>query len=266
MSRSNCSTIEQLDIETEPYRVQLLNHPVYEMVRELADLQIFMQHHVFAVWDFMSLLKTLQRQLGCFQIPWIPTGNSEAVRLVNEIAVAEECDQDGRGGKLSHFELYREGMIECGASTDPIDLLTQWCRENRPIKECIAAASLPPGVSEFISLTFQIIEQGSIVQTAAAFVVGREDLIPEMFKRIVAGLPKNNVGRVDRFLYYLERHIEIDEGEHGPAGRKLLSDLCGSNESLWGEARNAAIAVLNARNTLWDGIYSAIGNSAAGPQ
>ena len=263
MPKSHYSSIEDIDLEIEPYRVQLLNHPVYQRVHDIFDLRVFMRHHVFAVWDFMSLLKSLQRQLGCFRIPWVPSGNSDAVRLVNEIAVAEESDEDVCGTRMSHFELYRAGMIECGASTEQIDHFIDSLLAKRPLDEAIADASLPPSVSEFVLLTFQIIERESLVQTAAAFVFGREDLIPEMFKKIVANLSKSNEGRVDRVLYYLERHIEIDEGEHGPAARRLVADLCGSDHALWCEARDVAIAVLKARNLLWDGIGAALEHSTA---
>ena len=266
MSKSHYRSIADIDVEIEPYRVQLLRHPVYQRVHNLSDLRVFMQHHVFAVWDFMSLLKSLQRQLGCFRIPWVPAGNSDAVRLVNEIAVAEECDEDECGARMSHFELYREGMIECGAETEQIDRLIHALRSNRPLEECIADASLPPSVSEFILLTFQIIERESLVQTAAAFVFGREDLIPEMFKKIVANLSKSNEGRVDRFLYYLERHIEVDEGEHGPAARRLVAGLCGSDPALWCQVRDVAIAVLKARSLLWDGIGATLEHSTTKPR
>src|SRR6056297_486004 len=96
----------------EPYRRQLIDHPLYDAIGDLASLRIFMQHHVFAVWDFMSLLKTLQRRFTGSGVPWLPANNRLAARLINEIVLGEESDDDGRGGYASHFELYLQAMTD----------------------------------------------------------------------------------------------------------------------------------------------------------
>ena len=88
-----------------PLRKTLFEHPIYARIDCVDALHIFMQHHVFAVWDFMSLLKTLQQRLSYTHVPWLPPMDRQGCRLVNEIVLAEESDQDGRGGFASHFEL-----------------------------------------------------------------------------------------------------------------------------------------------------------------
>ena len=55
-----------------PLKDALLNHPLYRRIDTLPALRLFMEHHVFAVWDFMSLLKELQRRLCCTTVPWAP--------------------------------------------------------------------------------------------------------------------------------------------------------------------------------------------------
>ena len=71
---------------------------------------------MFAVWDFMSLLKAIQRELCGVGVPWVPSPNLQATRLVNEIVLGEESDEDGEGGYASHFVLYRRAMQRCGAN------------------------------------------------------------------------------------------------------------------------------------------------------
>lgn len=89
---------------------QLLNHSLYQKVQNLEDLHSFLETHVYAVWDFMSLLKALQAKLTCTTTPWFATPNPETRYLINEIVLAEETDLSMDGRHLSHFEMYLEAM------------------------------------------------------------------------------------------------------------------------------------------------------------
>ena len=101
----------------ENLRFDLLNHPLYESVQTHENLRLFMREHAFAVWDFMSLLKRLQQIATCCDIPWSPASDASHARFINEIVLGEECDEDGRGGYSSHFELYLSAMEEVEADT-----------------------------------------------------------------------------------------------------------------------------------------------------
>src|SRR6201997_1705177 len=98
-------------------RAALLDHPVYAEVTSVEDLRRFMQDHVFAVWDFMSLLKRLQQDCTCTNVPWFPAENAKAARLINDIVIGEETDVDPDGSYISHLDLYRRAMAEIGAGT-----------------------------------------------------------------------------------------------------------------------------------------------------
>lgn len=128
-----------------PLQSRLAAHPLYASIRSLADLQTFMQSHVYAVWDFMSLLKSLQRALTCVDVPWVPSANLNTRRLINGIVLGEESDEyEGEG--VSHFELYLRAMRECGAATGPAEALiarlTNGAEEDGP-SQASSRSSLP---------------------------------------------------------------------------------------------------------------------------
>ena len=68
--------IKSIQEKIEPLRQQIINHKVYSVINDLDDLKVFMQYHVYAVWDFMSLLKSLQSNLTCTSVPWFPVGSA----------------------------------------------------------------------------------------------------------------------------------------------------------------------------------------------
>src|SRR5215475_13123481 len=98
-------------------RAALLQHSIYTQVASVADLRRFMEDHVFAVWDFMSLLKRLQQDMTCIRVPRFPAGNARAARLINDIVIGEETDVGPDGSYVSHLDLYRRAMRDIGAST-----------------------------------------------------------------------------------------------------------------------------------------------------
>ncbi|MCH8923501.1 MAG: DUF3050 domain-containing protein [Planctomycetes bacterium] len=242
----------------EKVRRRLLEHPVYGDIVDLPSLRLFMEHHVFAVWDFMSLLKGLQRKLTCIEVPWVPTGDRRGRRLVNEIVMAEESDEDGRGGFASHYEMYHHAMRCCGADTRPVDRFLERLRDGVPLGEALEAATVAPAIRHFVGCTFEIVGTCDPCAMASAFTFGREDLLPEIFLRIVTDIDAHFDGQAAELRYYLQRHIELDGDEHGPMAMRLIESLCGGDEANWSIAEQAAVQSLEARLILWDGIHQAI--------
>jgi hypothetical protein len=165
--------LERLRRRLTPLKDALLGHPVYREVNSLAALRLFMEHHVFAVWDFMSLLKALQARLCCVTVPWLPGPDPQATRFINEIVLAEESDEDAQGGYLSHFGLYLRAMIRCGADTGTIDNFLAELRRGGSVPAALEAVGVPGCVERFVRQTFDVIEGGSLWSLASAFTFGR---------------------------------------------------------------------------------------------
>ena len=224
----------------------------------LDDVQRFMESHVFAVWDFMSLLKRLQRDLTCLDLPWVPVGEAEVRFLINEIVCGEESDVDPAGTRISHFELYLRAMHEVGAGATAINGALASVRAGGATAVALKKAGVPLGAAEFSAETFRLAGQGKTHEVAAAFTFGREDLIPDMFMQLVTRLSREHPGKLDTFRYYLERHIEVDGGHHGAIALRMVERLCGDDELKWQEAGRAALASIEARIRLWDAIVATL--------
>ncbi len=237
-------------------REALLKHPIYNQFQDLGQLRIFMEHHVFAVWDFMLLLKALQRRLTSVEEAWTPSESRIARRLINDIVLAEESDLDINGEPASHYEMYLHAMNQCGADTRAINHLVRKVREGHSLKSVMKynVAELDPVVLDFIRTSWEIVRDGGTHEIAAAFTFGREDLIPDLFTEIVRDLNAKFGGELSAFVYYLERHIEIDGDEHGPMAEKMIRELCGNDQQKWEEGKQAAKKALAARLKLWDSI------------
>ena len=242
--------------ETMELRQRLTGHPIYSSLNSVGNIRRFMEAHVFAVWDFMSLLKALQRTLTCVEAPWVSRDDPQLVRFINEIVLEEESDDDGRGGFTSHFELYREAMTECGADRAPIDRFVEALRAGRPWEQALADARVPPHVEQFARNTLSVALSGQVHRAAAAFFYGREELIPDMFRAVLVQMERQTNRKLDRFHYYIVRHIEVDGDSHGPLARRMMLKLCGDDPARHREAIETATAALRSRIALWDGVLA----------
>lgn len=239
-------------------RQEIIQHPLYPRLQELQDLQQFTQYHVFAVWDFMSLLKSLQRHLTCVSLPWTPIGSANTRYLINEIVTGEESDVDAAGNRTSHFELYLQAMQQLGANTTAIEQLIVHLQQGIPVQQALQQLQLPKAVSDFCSFTFSLVEQAPVHVQAAVFTFGREDLIPDMFHELVIRLSQRYPQQVATFKYYLERHIEVDGDHHSQLAMQMVQELCGNNEQKWNEAATACVEALRLRKGLWDGVLASL--------
>jgi hypothetical protein len=249
--------IQALENQLKPLREQLKKHPLYSALQNVSDVQLFAEYHVYAVFDFMSLLKALQIQFTCVSLPWTPKGSGPVARFINEIVHGEESDINELGEAMSHFEMYLQAMQQLGASTRSIEQFVSAIQVGHTISEALEQADAPQAARDFLNYTFSVIETGAAHKIAASFTFGREDVIPDMFIAILeeAQTADNNYSK---FRYYLDRHIELDGDEHGPIALEMIETLCKDDEQLWREAEEVALRSLEVRIALWDGIYQAL--------
>lgn len=257
------SKIKAIQSRIEPLRQEIINHKVYSVIKDIDDLKLFMQFHVYAVWDFMSLLKSLQNSLTCTNVPWFPVGSAETRFLINEIVVGEESDVDLNGVRKSHFELYQDAMMQIGADMSSIQTFISSLSEDQNFEKAFEKAKTPIEAQEFVKFTFNIINSNKNHLRSAVFTFGREDLIPGMFRSIVDDLNKSFPDSISIFKYYLDRHIEIDGDHHSLLALQMTSNLCEQNESYWEEVEAATIQSLQMRINLWNGIYNSIQKRAS---
>jgi hypothetical protein len=254
------SNILHIEKELEGLRTELKNHSLYKRLHTLQDVQLFMELHVFAVWDFMSLLKALQINLTCVSIPWMPVKNAELARFINEITVAEESDYDAKGVVKSHFEMYMTAMQEVNADPSKMNDFIKMIQAGSSVEKALENIEIPKEVKEFVNFTFDTIKTTKSHLIASAFTFGREDVIPDMFINIIEKASLDTSKSYDSFMYYLNRHIELDGDEHGPLSLKMITELCGSDAQKWSEVLETAKKALQLRINLWGAIEQQIIN------
>jgi hypothetical protein len=227
---------------------------MYRAIKTPRDVRILMEHHVFAVWDFMCLLKSLQRSLTCVDQLWVPRGDAKTRRLINEIVTAEESDQLD-GGCFSHFELYLEAMRQAGADTMPISYFIDEIKQGHLVQVALTNAGAPRGAHDFVLNTIDIVSMNRSHAIAAAFSIGREEVIPEMFIELVREI-SGVAPALNLLLTYLERHIQLDGEEHSKLAMRMLEELCGNDAEKWNESAVVAASSLQARLALWDSVLA----------
>lgn len=239
------------------FRSKLENHPVYEAVSSIEDLRCFMEHHVYSVWDFMSLIKYLQSVIAPTHYPWIPLGDPTVCRFINELVLEEESDETHIPGEYSsHFELYQRAMLEVGANITPSYMFTKTVYE-MGIEDAMKLPNIPEPSRKFTKETFSCILNRKPHEAAAFLALGREHLIPLMFRSMLLRIDVSE-REAPIFHYYLKRHIHLDEDFHAPLSLRLLDALCGDDKQKQQEALDATERAVNARVTFWDGVCEAL--------
>jgi hypothetical protein len=248
--------LEYIRLATAAVRQDITKHPMYRNIANLKGIQCMMEHHVYAVWDFMSLLKALQVKLTCVDLPWFPRGNADTRFFINEIVLGEESDVDPDGGHISHFELYLKAMKQAGADTSGMERFMESLRSGASLESAFEVAQTPAEVRAFVRYTLDVASAAPVHVLAAVFTFGREDLIPDMFMELIREIKSKHPEELELFNYYLERHIEVDGDHHGPLSWNMVQALCREDDVRWQEAATASVQALQHRKALWDAVLT----------
>ena len=174
----------------ERAQTALLTHPLYQRVNNLPALRVFMKSHVFAVWDFMTLAKSLQAHLTCLDRPWLPPRDIVSARLINDIVLGEETDEVRPGEFTSHYDLYLQSMLDVQADIAPMKEFEGRLRDGVDPARAMDGIAVPDATRDFVLHTLQSAER-PVHEVAAAFLLGREDVIPRMFQSILDSLDRS---------------------------------------------------------------------------
>ncbi len=248
--------LEALRSATEPARRELLRHPLYDAVNTLPRLRNFMAIHVYAVWDFMCLTKRLQSDFTSMGPLWLPPKCPGLARFINGLVLGEESDLAPDGTVASHLQLYLAAMDEVGASTRSMRRFLSLLEYGAELEVALSAAEAPMPARAFVLRTLAWARQGTTVEVLSTFLYGREDLIPAMFSRLLPCWQQSLAAR--NFAYYIERHIELDGDDHGPAAERALAELCGVDHEAWHAACRAAERAIRARCEFWDAVLATL--------
>lgn len=238
------------------FAAQLADHPIYAALETVEDLQCFMEHHIYSVWDFMSLIKYLQAAVAPTTVPWLPKGDSAIRRFINELVLEEESDQLPDGSYSSHVELYWRAMHEVGANATPFQQFLSVASSNG-IDTALALPSVPAASRVFTAQTFSFLASQQPHQVAAALALGREHIIPTMFRSFLSQMHLTETD-APIFHFYLNRHVHLDEDFHAPLSLRLLNSLCAGDAVKVEQAMQAAQQAVKARLQFWDGVLLAI--------
>lgn len=244
--------------EIEDLKSELAAHCLYTKLQHMEDIHIFMEHHVFAVWDFMSLAKALQLHLDATQVIEKQTDNSKILGFVNGILTGGETDPNKKEIVLSHLEMYLELMDEIGANTTNIKKLIASSAAGLDIHEAMQIAQLTDEQQRILNFTQTIIATNEIHKIAVAATLVPEGMISNRFLKILKETEERDNLLVPKFKNYLNRYKAIDGNDYGLLSLEMVTHFCDSDGKKWVDILDIAMKTLSHRIYLWDAIVDEI--------
>lgn len=230
-------------------------HPLFEALHTMEHARRFMNFHVWCVWDFMCIAKSVQLSLGCFELPWKPTRYPYELRLINKLLTSEETDLPSSGRPASHFELFLEAMAEASADTGPIKIFIHLLNTGGSVNDALYHCGADRHSATFVKRTLTSIAGPAHVR-AAILCLAREELVPRMLSSLSETFLR--LGSLAKFRQYVDRHVALDFGEHGSIGADILRSLTRPDPALLEEGIRAATQSIIWRHEYLDNILANI--------
>jgi radical SAM protein with 4Fe4S-binding SPASM domain len=229
-------------------REAVVSHGVYAAASSPAVLRAFMESHVFAVWDFLALLRRLRGEIS----------QPASSGYLEEVLRAEESDLWEDGRSASHLDRYLEAMEEVGADTALFRAFQSRLAAGDAPDVALEAVGAPWPVRHFVSDTLSWASNGDLAEVAAVYLYSREDVLPEIYQRLLTVC--EGQGEASRLVEYLERHLARYGEDTASQAKHIMDQITGQDPKVWDRAALAAERALLARKALWDGILAQSGS------
>jgi hypothetical protein len=211
-----------------------------------------MEHHVFAVWDFVYLVNELNRRIAC------SPAHAKSADLLHSMRREDEGDDD-ENSQSPHFARYLAAMDACRADTQPIKTLLTTIKAGTPIGLALQSPSIPSPARAFVQQTFAFFDKPTCA-IAGAFVFGREAIIPVFFQTLVERFIHAHCPTYHPMIACISPYLM---GENLSKAQQILVNLCGDDRRKGQEAEQAAISTLQAWQYFLSGSHQAISQSKA---
>lgn len=232
-----------------------VEHPIFPRLKSLEAVKVFMEHHIWCVWDFMYLAKSVHSSLSG-RGAWSPSPCPETLADFNDILATEETDIGPTGKLGSHFEFFVEAMEQAGADTIPVRAFQRQVELGEAPLLAMRKSKAPTSAIQFVSATMNDASGPTHIR-AASFCLAREDLVPRLLRRLRRYVPWNHP-RLEMLKWYVDRHIELDTVHHGPTGRRILAAVIAGDSNRRAEASAAAELAIAARVKYLDAILRSL--------
>lgn len=231
-------------------------HPLFSKLNSLGALRTYMEYHVWCVWDFMVLARSLRDGLENDAAEWLPSAYPGALSEILEILRSEETDKGPDGRLTSHFEVFVAAMRAAGADCGPIDGFMRRVAQGATANEAMRASGAQPASLAFVNSTLAD-SKAPVHCRASVFHYARESLVPRMLDNILSG-QSSHPENLSKFIWYLKRHVELDFSEHSDATGRILNEVLGLDPGKAHEALTAAEGAIRARLNYLDAIERAV--------
>lgn len=218
------------------------HHLVYSKLTSMKKIQCFVSYHIFAVWDSIKLLKSLQNKMSIALTKEYSAYPSELKRLINKIVFAQTSDLYPYGQPNDNFAIYLRAIAEMEINPDYF----LWDFLEAPDN----LDSLKPGIKELVEFNLAIVRTGTTAEIMAAFFCGREKLNSTLFTSGIEIL-KREGKECSILANYLARLLLENNFQSELISLELINYIC-QDEAESVRALQTGLEALNLKQQLWN--------------